>query len=101
MSSVRGLAVMVLSKGLSRSKKTSRSFHVHFLLHLPCFANERRADVWEAGDAVGACDAEVERRGKMKLRRSFVRFGLRFKVVADGKESFYVGVAVAIVDVVL
>ena len=57
--------------------------------------------MWEAGDAVDACDAEVDRRGKMMLRRSFVRFCLRFKVVADGKEIFYVGVAVAIVDVVL
>ena len=78
-----------------RLRPAATGFHINFLLHLPCFANERRADMWEAGDA------EVERRGKMMLRRSFVRFGLRFEVVADGKESFWVGVAVAIVGVVL
>ena len=43
--------------------------------------------MWEAGDSVDACDVEVERRGKMMLRRSFVRFGLRFKVVVDGKKA--------------
>lgn len=45
------------------------------------------------------CGSREERQDD--VAKKLVRFGLRFEVVADGKEGFCVGVTLAIVDVVL